>query len=485
MKLFQLAKLGHRNLTHHKKQTIFTVIVIGSLFSILVAVQFIIQGLENFYVQHNSELFNGKTYIAAQACRRSELDSHHDIITRCVNNNNQMDEQCFQNQIKRPAPCSTNRQQVNDLFKTRAKPYGGEVVGNIEIRNTNIGSQFHIYPISIFKDRITADLSTKPQNIPAVMLRLSQAADLLNIKTNQIYSRQAKLNIINEIKAKVIGKILKYNGQSIFVAGILPYGTNGISIARHIRDVRPLDQLLNKVSFYQESGLGESGLLFLNDQSDAIKKIINESTFYAYQAILKFNSPDQAYNYYKNEIDYISPSLFTSNRPRQPRYLIRELVTGSFNARMSLGLKRFELSFAIYTLLVTAVIIIVFTFLRLVNQDNKLIALYRSLGATARDVWFIYLWYVFELCLLTIFFALSVGALLALGVSWHYSADFNAGASLFYAKHITKLVPFIGFNLEIVKIIGAGAIVLSAPIVSILTIDQLSMKNVARRLKKQ
>ena len=124
-----------------------------------------------------------------------------------------------------------------------------------------------------------------------------------------------------------------------------------------------------------------------------------------------------------------------------------------------------------------------FTFLRLVTQDSRLIAMYRSLGATAQDVWFIYLWYVFELCLLTVLFALSTGALLALGVSWHYSADFNAAASLFYAKHITGLVPLIGFNLEIIKIIGA--IVISAPIVSILTLDQLSMKNVARRLKKQ
>ena len=90
---------------------------------------------------------------------------------------------------------------------------------------------------------------------------------------------------------------------------------------------------------------------------------------------------------------------------------------------------------------------------------------------------------MFELCLLTVLFALGTGALLALGVSWHYSADFNAAASLLYVKHITGLVPLIGFNLEIVKIIGA--IVISAPIVSILTLDQLSMKNVARRLKKQ
>lgn len=56
-----------------------------------------------------------------------------------------------------------------------------------------------------------------------------------------------------------------------------------------------------------------------------------------------------------------------------------------------------------------------------------------------------------------------------------------AGVSLFYVKNITAT--FIGFNLEIIKIIGA--ILLSAPIVSILTLDQLSIKNATRRLKKQ
>ena len=53
MKLPKLIKLGHRNLVHHKKQTILTVVVIGALFSILIAVQFIFQGLEDFHRQQS------------------------------------------------------------------------------------------------------------------------------------------------------------------------------------------------------------------------------------------------------------------------------------------------------------------------------------------------------------------------------------------------------------------------------------------------
>ena len=480
MKLPKLIKLGHRNLTHHKKQTIFTVIVVGSLFSVLIAAQLVVQGLENFYIQHNLAIFNGSTYITARACKFNQLESSSSM-SHCFQDNGEFDKQCLQNQNNQPAPCSANQQQANILFTNRTKPYGGEVIGNVEIRNYRF-SKITIYPQGIFTNSITADLSTKPQDALTTVISLQQAAVLLKIPIEQIYSRQAKINIIDEIKTKSIGKTFVYNNQKIFIAGILPYGAHYISIARHTRDIRPLNWVLSQVGVYDHV-TDSGGLFFINDKSTAINSVIANSTPYAYHSIIKFNSLERAYDYFKYELDHTSPSLFNANRPQSPQYLTGEIATNSMRFRLSFEIKRFVLSFAIYALLITAVIIIVFTFLRLVTQDSRLIAMYRSLGATAQDVWFIYLWYVFELCLLTVLFALSTGALLALGVSWHYSADFNAAASLFYAKHITGLVPLIGFNLEIVKIIGA--IVISAPIVSILTLDQLSMKNVARRLKKQ
>lgn len=479
MKFLKLAKLGHRNLIHHKKQTIFTIIVVGSLFSVLVTIQLVMQGLENFYIKQNLSVFNGSTYIAAQACRRSELLSVSSTH-QCVKDDGKFDEQCLKNHNQEPAPCSTNQQQVNALFANRTKPYGGEVIGNVEIRNYQY-TNLYIYPQEIFTNNITADLSNKPQDALAMIVSLQQAARLLEIKMNLIESRQAKLDIIDEIKSKAIGKVFTYNNQKIFIAGILPYGAPYISVARHARDRRPFDLFLSKIGVSDASN--NNSLIFINDKSPAINKILTNSTIYAYQAIIKFNSPDRAYDYFKYEIDHIPPSLFGTNRPQTPQYLVNEISTNTMQFRFSFEIRRFILSFAIHVLLITAVIIIVFTFLRLVTQDSRLIALYRSLGATADDVWLIYLWYVFELCLLTVAYALIIGFLLALGLSKYYSVDFNPGASLFYAKHITEFVPFIGFSLEIVKIIGA--ILLAAPITSILTLDQLSMRNIARRLKKQ
>lgn len=480
MKFLKLTKLGHRNLIHHKKQTIFTVIVIGALFSVLVTIHFLMQGVEDFYIKQNLKIFNGATYITAQACRRDDLVAHHSQShNQCIDNDGKIDEQCFNESAKKPAPCSTDQQQVNDLFKNRSQNYGGEIVGNVEIRNYQF-SQINIYPQEIFKNNITADLSTKPQDVPAVVVTLMQAADLLGIKLEANQSSKAKVAIVDDIRSKAIGKVLNYNNQPVFVAGIVPYGASYISVARHARDARPLDMLLSKIGIYDN--ISDINPIFINDGSAAIKNLINNSTFYAYKAIIKFDSPSQAYDYFKQEIDHIPLSLFSEGRARKPSYMVSELMSNSFSFHISFETQRFMLSFANYVLLITAVIIIVFTFLRLISQDSRLIALYRSLGATARDVWFIYLWYVFELCLLTVLFALGVGALLALGISWHYSADFNAGATLFYAKKITDFTPFIGFNMEIIKIIGA--ILLSAPIVSILTLDQLSIKNVARRLKR-
>lgn len=480
MKFLKLAKLGHRNLTHHKKQTIFTVIVIGALFSILITMQFIIQGLEYFHRQQNLGVFANKIYITAQACQRSQLDSAHEIEKHCIDNHGQLDQDCLRQTMQRPAPCSTDRQQVNQFFTERAKPYGGKVVGNVEVRTTDSSSRLSFYPIEIFKNNISTNLSKRPSDAAAAILTFEKATDLLGIDTKNIISSQDKLNLLQKVKQETIGKTFQINDQTVFIAGILPYGSHKISVARHERDIRPLDFLLENFSFYNDN-LG--GVFLLNDNSPAIKQLISKTSLYNYQALLEFNSPDRAYDYFKQETGYIAPGLLASQENTSAKYLVAELATKSFNVFESLSIKKFLLSFANYALLITAVIIIVFTFLRLISQDSRLIALYRSLGATARDVWLIYLWYVFELCVLTALFALGVGALLALGISWYYSADFNAAASLFYAKHITSFTPFIGFSWEVAKIIGA--ILLSAPIVSILTLDQLSIKNVARRLKKQ
>lgn len=480
MKLPKLIKLGHRNLVHHKKQTILTVVVIGALFSILIAVQFIFQGLEDFHRQQSLGVFDNKIYITAQACRRGQIESSRGIERECINEQGHLDQDCFRQASQKPAPCSTDRQQVNQLFTERAKPYGGKVIGNVEVRTTANSLYLSFYPIEIFKNSITADLSKKPSNVPATIVTFQKAIDLLKINTKGIVSSKGKLNLLQEVQQKALGKVLQDNNQEIFIAGIIPPGSHKISVARHERDIRPLDILLDGISFYSSSS---NGIFLLNDHSPVIKKLIGNTKLFNYQALIEFASADQAYDYYKYEINYVAPGLLASDKPRSPEYRVAELATSSFNTFENMTIKKFILSFANYVLLITAVIIIVFTFLRLITQDSRLIAMYRSLGATAQDVWFVYLWYVFELCLLTVLFALGMGALLALGVSWHYSADFNAAASLFYAKRITGLVPLIGFNLEIIKIIGA--IVLSAPIVSILTLDQLSMKNVARRLKKQ
>ena len=94
MKLPKLIKLGHRNLVHHKKQTILIVVVIGALFSILIAVQFIFQGLEDFHRQQSLGVFDNKIYITAEACRRGQIESSRGIERDCVNEQGQLDLDC-------------------------------------------------------------------------------------------------------------------------------------------------------------------------------------------------------------------------------------------------------------------------------------------------------------------------------------------------------------------------------------------------------
>ena len=88
MKLPKLIKLGHRNLVHHKKQTILTVVVIGVLFSILIAVQFIFQGLEDFHRQQSLGVFDNKIYITAQGNYIDCIDYCHYCIDSTLSDKN-------------------------------------------------------------------------------------------------------------------------------------------------------------------------------------------------------------------------------------------------------------------------------------------------------------------------------------------------------------------------------------------------------------
>lgn len=477
MKLLKLAKLGHRNVTHHKKQTILTVIVIGSLFGVLIGLHFIIQGIENTFLKQNDQVFSGKTYLVAHGCSAREL-KQYELENPCFEAPEEEMIDCLSELNKKPFPCGNDTVKINGIFNDKVKSYGGKVVGNIKLTSNEAAKTLDFYPSEIFADLITADMSQKPNDALMALVSFQGAAKLAEIKYGSNMSNQEKLTLIQQVYEKTIGKVFEHEDVKVFVAGILPFGSSTAKLAKYDADIRLIDSFLENINSY-----GNNLFYYLDDNSDATQKTLQEYTTKFHQVIIEFDSSEQAYEYFRHNMPHPNLSLFNKQAPENPEYVIWEMVTNKIDIIYQFKFTRFFLSFANYVLLATAVVIIVFTFIRLVNQDSKIMALYRSLGATATDVFLIYFWYVLELCMLAVFYACAVAGIIAFAVSSHYSADFNVAFSLFFGENLTDFKLFIGFNQEIWQIITL--ILLSAPLVSILTIDQLSMKNIARRLKQQ
>ncbi len=133
--------------------------------------------------------------------------------------------------------------------------------------------------------------------------------------------------------------------------------------------------------------------------------------------------------------------------------------------------------------MIIAIIIVVFTFIRLVDQDARLVALYRSLGATKLDVFTIYLWYLMELCLLSILLASVIGLVMACIISLLNMPALKVELEAFYGLKPQIPLVLVGINAQIAKLMAT--IMIIAPATSILTIDQLSSRNIAKRLKNE
>ncbi len=495
MKLFKLIKLGHKNITHHKKQTAMTVIIVGTLFSLLMALQFVVQGVENIFINREEQIFSNKTYIQA---RNSNYDYHRNIANKIdieceeeIKKQNQdkkeyniEDQKLFECKERKNAETNfwkkdQNINKIKQKFNKRAKKFGGKVTSEVKYVKKD-GIIYAFYSSKMFENIIKADLLTTPKDSIPALVSVHDAFDLLNIKTRAGASDKEIRQNINRTKKEIIGKVFEKNNQKIYVVGIIPYGKNYPTLSKYRNDIKIIDIVLGQISGYKEI----SSYIYINDGSKNVKNFFKKAKHEHYEIIIGFNDYHQAYNYYKYETGKKDPIIFADTGDYFAiKHPVSEIITNRINHIYNMKVFKNALSIINYVLLFIAVIIIIFTFLKIINQDNKLMALYRSLGATGADVFVIYLWHLVELCILVIIYALIIANLMAVIVSFYYQTDINTSVALFYGENINKRYWLIGFNKELMSVILI--ILLSAPIVSLLTIDQLSMKNIAKRLKKQ
>ena len=133
--------------------------------------------------------------------------------------------------------------------------------------------------------------------------------------------------------------------------------------------------------------------------------------------------------------------------------------------------------------IVVAIIVAVLTFSHLIDQDAATIALYRSLGASGRQIYLIYFLYLLELCVLAVLATLGL-ALLMVGILYITSAGaLSVRLQEFYALEAAPSVSLFGWNP--ICFIVLGVIIVIAPVAMLFSLGHFAPKNITKKLKEE
>lgn len=165
-----------------------------------------------------------------------------------------------------------------------------------------------------------------------------------------------------------------------------------------------------------------------------------------------------------------------------------EVVIGGFVTDSSGIAQAFHMSWMILIILeiivlVVAVVIATFTFAHLVDQDANTIALYRSMGATANNVYLIYFLYLLELCLMAIVASLILGVIISGVMAWMNIGALAEKWQSFWALSELPKVSLFGIDWHFWMVVIA--MLLIAPVALIFAQGRFSSKHVAKQLKEE
>jgi len=418
VKFLKLIKLGLKNVTSHKKRTFVTIITISTLFGVLLCFSSIINGLQNAIIKWSNTAFGEDIYIITYPCGQGVIS------------------------------CDEEKASNTDA-KSVAKKYGGDFAGTTGIYDgLGLAIDKNI-ALPVIREQLDP-------NTPNILITLSDA-NAMNLPEEE--KSFMKLNNpseqkSNELLSSSVGKIYTdIRGRTAKIVGLTAYSGN-LKIAENDWETDPLDIYLGQVwteanSYYIDG-----------DQLIDAKK---SADYVYYVALFKFSSPNDAYQF----LSEVNGRELFGDRVAA--------ISGKMELLRVIGFFRI-------ILIVTAIIIMVFSFIKIIDEDSKNIALYKTLGATNFDIIVTYTAYLIGTTILSILFSIIIEIALSLITSGIYSSRLIDLLNGHYIQQIHDFIPLIGFDRTV--LITIFSMLIPTPVCLILTIDQLSSKNITKRLKK-
>lgn len=402
---------------------------------------------------------------------------------------------------------SQQRQESSNARKEMIESYDGKAISELKIYGINNNSVY-IDKISPSKDPdeyISGNASTynyphvsdpgilvatasddlflpfikkteKRNDVVQIVVFLDEAAKLMDIKFPTLTGDSNPDGIddyINEVNSKAIGhtftgtissgdgatSTIEYEIVGLFPSKLFP------------RAVRSADFIENVLSYFTSNSLVPFSFAVTNPESSAFKSAYSENG---------------------HEGDSYSAALFESD---ENLYKISDQYMGETNSRIKIEdfisprLSKVRVSNAIDNIVAVftaifvsiAIIVMVGSVGRIIDDERSNIALYRSIGATGKNIVQIFASYIFILCLMIICLSLLLAFLAAAVLTFIFGHEITANISAIHNTPNMFPVILVGFDFRILFV--SFAIFCVGAICLLLVIDRIIAKNIVRDLR--
>lgn len=402
MQSSKLSKPNSKEIHKSKKITAVTV-ALGLILGFLTGTQFLIQGVENSLVSEDNKLFPNTTYLVASGCQNSgDTQSNTD--------------------------CTTDTGTIDNKIASKIKPYGGTIAGNFTIiKKQNI--YFYTASPEPFRHILEANSISQPNDKLSAVIGFGMATELVK---NQLVTKSYddnKIAFVNEVRQKTIGKTFKINGLDVFIAGIIPYGSDNFRITKQGDNLQPLNQILQLTDGNSTST--NMVILFANN-STAFQQLLTQSTISQKLAIIGFNNRNQAYNfYYQEKLRHNPDNLSRSSKADGQELEIGEFITSTLSSIY--WFKKAKMIIAIISSILIFITIIIFALIiKRVTTDSP--TRFRSM---------------LNLSLRFLVTSIAVAIIIVIIASYHNKELYNSALSLLFGHETSGFKLLFGLNPEL------------------------------------
>lgn len=439
LKLSDAFRLSWSNIAQHKKRSAIIVLTISLLFGAVMAFNFMLEGLRGTILDAALQANDGKVYLEV---------SYQELAGFGPGRVEKADSE----------------ERLDEFIKEGVARYHGKIIGE------KLSYQFN----NIF-ETIT----------PAVAEKISGKIDLSNVPED-------KVAVLMPAETSQYATV---DRGDYYTVGTYPATLQG---SPTLPGFNPANLLLGMV---HGSGI-DARPLIIDNGSEAVhkyflklaqQKVYSGSPYASAEEYLETVLPQTRYIVefpnYEDAVNYYYDIYAGKNIPKNVEIGDRkyELINmDTFGRVIYLELDFDNLQFMLTAIevlfIVIAILIATFTFAHLIDSDAATVALYRSLGASTRNIYLIYFLYLVELCLLAVVSCIIM-AFILVGIMWLGNA--GALAERLKEYYILKDLPKVNlFGFSKMFFWTIGAIMIVAPISLVLTMRRFSAKHIAKKLKE-